>query len=296
MSNSRGGVVGGTLQVIGTLAALCVVGGVVSVIVAENLRHQEERAEAKRVAQAPVQLPPPLSGEEEPAAPPVGRGVRPRPGASSLPELASNIIEKYGKNELAGDDLWKGFRATILGEVKMVRVPVAGDPYVALSGDGMLKTLRCGISPSQRSAFTNIEAGQMILVRANGKGMSLGSVYFDECELVEVLTLEKPHAQQAGATTLSCMRPLATKHAAENGTTAKLDEKERMLAHIDAKAFEVAKARGIRMLTCDDPSVISIAECIFEDSDEKKQECRTPTMRGLRKEMMDFAALLPDLK
>ena len=92
-----------------------------------------------------------------------------------------DMVAAYEKNEVAGDEKYKGKKLEIRGAVKTVDSGIGDQPVVRLESGNLLKTVMLFGIPKADAA--KLSKGQRITAVCKGGGEVMGSPVLRECQL-----------------------------------------------------------------------------------------------------------------
>lgn len=97
----------------------------------------------------------------------------------SVPKLWTD----YHENEVAADDLYKGKRLVVEGQVASVNKGTADNAYVLLSTYDDLAPIHADIKAEDQAEATTLRIGQVITVDCEGAGMTMGDLFLMNCSI-----------------------------------------------------------------------------------------------------------------
>lgn len=118
----------------------------------------------------------PEQAKSEPAAP-----IDPTEGAIRI--SAPELVAVYHENEVSADNRFQGNKVLVVGEVNSISKNFADDIYIVLSAGNSFNTVHCGGVSNEVAA--NLYKGQLVAFLGSCKGMLIGSVFIENCQLIE---------------------------------------------------------------------------------------------------------------
>ncbi len=96
---------------------------------------------------------------------------------------ASRLLKEYSANEAAAEIAWRDRIIAVDDTVDRIGVSF-GDPYIVLSGIGLLDGVRCNMDKSSMNEAAHLREGQPVTVKGKVGGLVLGSVFLKDCRVV----------------------------------------------------------------------------------------------------------------
>jgi hypothetical protein len=95
---------------------------------------------------------------------------------------SAEYYKKYQENEVAADNLYKGRKILITGQIESINKDVTDDVYVSLSGEGEISfDVQCHLSEPGKAA--ELKKGQKITILGTGEGMVIGFPQLKDCSI-----------------------------------------------------------------------------------------------------------------
>ncbi|MDR2405571.1 MAG: OB-fold putative lipoprotein [Deltaproteobacteria bacterium] len=124
------------------------------------------------------------SGEEDPAAPGVTYTGKIDGADFSWIEIAAvDLYDVYNKNQLAGDQKYKGKAILITGKIQSIMADFDGNPVVTLETNNMLGIVGCHFSGGQEKDLVKLAKGENISLAGTGGGVMMGDPELEDCYL-----------------------------------------------------------------------------------------------------------------
>lgn len=93
---------------------------------------------------------------------------------------AKEYYKKYQENEVAADNLYKGKKISIVGNVESINKDFADDAYISLAGDGEISMgVQCHLTDAKKAATVKKESE--ITIVGTGDGMTMGIPQVKDC-------------------------------------------------------------------------------------------------------------------
>lgn len=97
---------------------------------------------------------------------------------------SKELFSVYDKNEINGDNKYKGKILVVRGVVESVGRDFANNIYISLEGDGFIRHVQCFFNEEHVDEVGDVESGSVIEVRGMCSGMVL-NVMIEDCEIVK---------------------------------------------------------------------------------------------------------------
>lgn len=105
------------------------------------------------------------------------------------------MLAQYRANEVGADYAWKGKLAQVTGVLGSIQKDFLDAPFVTLAeNSGDLNTVQCALAPGQDGHVARLSKGQRATFRGRVTGMTLGSVFADDCVYVPPAARSAPAA------------------------------------------------------------------------------------------------------
>jgi hypothetical protein len=96
---------------------------------------------------------------------------------------AETLIADYGKNEIAGDQKYKGKKLKVTGEIKSIASGINDEPTIHLGKVGELEFETVMVEDLDKSTAAKLEKGKTITVICKGNGEFIGSPVLKDCKI-----------------------------------------------------------------------------------------------------------------
>jgi TonB family protein len=116
---------------------------------------------------------------ESPAATDTSAIERPQEISVSAPKLWVD----YNANEVAADNIYKGKRLIVQGQVMSIKKNFIDQVYVSLTTLNEFESVHANIKEEYKSEAAMLHIGQIITVECEGGGMIVGSPILKECSM-----------------------------------------------------------------------------------------------------------------
>jgi len=102
---------------------------------------------------------------------------------SAMEVEAETLIADYKKNEVAGDQKYKGKKLKVSGEIKSIDSGFSDEPIVHLGKVGELEFETVMVEDLDKSVAAKLEKGKHITVVCKGDGEMIGSPILKKCKI-----------------------------------------------------------------------------------------------------------------
>lgn len=96
---------------------------------------------------------------------------------------ADDMLGIYLKNELAGDQQFKGKKVKVTGEIRDISKSPTGHYYVTLKAKDMMRAVQCFFPESQLEALLKLEKGKQLTTTCDVRGLGMLNLELIDCAL-----------------------------------------------------------------------------------------------------------------
>jgi hypothetical protein len=96
---------------------------------------------------------------------------------------AETLIADYAKNEVAGDQKYKGKKLKVTGEIKSITSGIGDEPVVHLGKAGELEFETVMVEDLDKASAAKLEKGKSITVVCKCDGEFIGSPVLKQCKM-----------------------------------------------------------------------------------------------------------------
>jgi hypothetical protein len=122
--------------------------------------------------------PPTASSARAPAKP------RPKPPEPEISVSAMELHEEYDKNEVLADELYKGKKLMVSGQVASIDKDLMDNIVLRLKTKNMFQSVSAFTKPEMRSQVVRMSKGENTVVVCRGAGMIVGSPVLRDCTVL----------------------------------------------------------------------------------------------------------------
>lgn len=101
--------------------------------------------------------------------------------APALAAQVRTVVKAYNANEVAADNVYKGKRIRVIGEVRNIGKDVLDRPYLAF-GEAF-SGLNCYFGKEHAGELATMSKGDLVVVDGDCRGLTVGRVVLNDCSL-----------------------------------------------------------------------------------------------------------------
>jgi TonB family protein len=119
------------------------------------------------------------------------------PAPQSIPVSALKLYTDYHQNEVAADNVYKGTRLAVQGQVREIRKDFLDNIVVELATFNEFENVDANLNSEVASIAAQLQIGEIVTVTCTGAGMVVGSPILKDCSIQRTQVDEIRQQQQA---------------------------------------------------------------------------------------------------